>query len=188
MKCLNEPIARQANAEDHCTGHFWEARFQSQALRSERALLAAMAYVDLNPIRARMAPTPEDSDFTSIRVRIRGDDGSREQRGPVTRMLERGELHHFEIPVRPLLPFSDTTNPMDESRSSADALPMRASDYLNLVDETGRLLVTGKRGRIDASVAPILGRLGFSSTEWVRASSGFRRLYRNGDLHLKPTG
>lgn len=24
MKCLNEPIARQANKEDNCTGHFWD--------------------------------------------------------------------------------------------------------------------------------------------------------------------
>jgi REP element-mobilizing transposase RayT len=42
MKCLNEPIARQANAEDGCSGHFWEARFHSQALVTERALLCLM--------------------------------------------------------------------------------------------------------------------------------------------------
>jgi len=24
MKCLNEPIARLANKEDKCTGHFWD--------------------------------------------------------------------------------------------------------------------------------------------------------------------
>ncbi len=66
MKCLNEPIARRANAEDGCTGHFWEARFHSDPLRSDRALMAAMAYVDLNPIRARLAETPESSDYTSI--------------------------------------------------------------------------------------------------------------------------
>jgi hypothetical protein len=39
MKCLNEPIAREANKEDNCTGHFWESRFKSQALRSEESLL-----------------------------------------------------------------------------------------------------------------------------------------------------
>jgi REP element-mobilizing transposase RayT len=70
MKCLNEPIARRANAEDGCTGHFWEARFHSQALCSEAALIAAMAYVDLNPVRAGVAPTPEKSNYTSIRARL----------------------------------------------------------------------------------------------------------------------
>ena len=72
MRTLNEYIARRANAEDGVKGRFWEGRFKSQALLDEQALLAAMAYVDLNPVRAGIAETPEDSDYTSIQERVGG--------------------------------------------------------------------------------------------------------------------
>ena len=42
MKCLNEPIARRANKEDNCTGHFWESRYKSQALLTEEALVSCI--------------------------------------------------------------------------------------------------------------------------------------------------
>ena len=188
MKCLNEPIARQANAEDHCTGHFWEARFHSQPLRSDQALLAAMAYVDLNPVRARLAETPESSEYTGIRARVQGHYRERTKRGPVARMLERGELFHFHTPIRPLLGFLGSSEPTGGSRLPADSLPIREAHYLQLLDATGRLIADGKRGRIDPALAPILKRIGLSAVQWTQASTAFRRACRNGELRLKRTG
>ena len=75
MKALSEPIARMANRQDEVTGHFWEGRFKAQRLLDEAAILACCMYVDLNPVRAKMAETPETSKFTSAFDRIEAAKG-----------------------------------------------------------------------------------------------------------------
>jgi len=130
MKFLNEWIAKQANKEDGCTGHFWESRFKSQALLDEKALAAAMAYVDLNPIRANIANSPETSDFTSIQDRINS-------------VSEHGSQPNH------LLPF--TGNP---TQTETVGLPYKLIDYLSLVDWSGRSIVEGKRGAIPSDLPP----------------------------------
>ena len=70
-KLLKEPIARRANREDGCTGHFWEGRFKSIRLLDMAAVLGCMVYVDLNPLRAKMVKALKDSEFTSILQRLK---------------------------------------------------------------------------------------------------------------------
>ena len=74
MKHLKQPIARRANLEDGCEGHFFEQRFYSGALLDDDALLTAMAYVDLNPVRAGEVQELIDCQHTSIGERLREND------------------------------------------------------------------------------------------------------------------
>jgi len=158
MRCLNEHIARRANAEDGCTGRFWEGRFKSQALLDEAALLTCMSYVDLNPVRARMAATPEDSDYTSVQERIK------RERTPFVLAPKA------PAPVQ-LMPFqaNEATEP--------GCLPFAFTDYLELIDWTGRAVLENKRGAIAETAPPILQRLGISPDRYLarmhRCGNGF---------------
>lgn len=68
-RCLCEYIARRANLEDDCTGRFWEGRFKSQRVFDTAGIIACGAYIDLNPVRAGLAKSLEQSDYTSIQSR-----------------------------------------------------------------------------------------------------------------------
>ena len=70
MKYLKQPLALRANREDESSGHFFEKRFYSGALLSESAVLSAMAYVDMNPIRANLAKSLDGDDCVSIAKRM----------------------------------------------------------------------------------------------------------------------
>lgn len=142
MKELNYDIACQANREDNCTGHFWESRFKSQALLDEKALAAAMAYVDLNPIRAGIANTPERSEFTSLKARIDALNSN---------VVTAPRLHPF---------IGNSTN---EPR---EGIPFRLMDYLELVDWTARQYRDGKASMSD-KMPNILSRLSFNSRDWL---------------------
>ncbi|MZI93740.1 transposase [Vibrio sp. CAIM 722] len=145
MRELNMAIALQANKEDQCTGHFWEGRYKSQALLDEQALLAAMTYVDLNPIRANIAQTPETSDHTSIKKRI--NSFSLNAKTPIG-----------------LAPFRRHTN----SSQHGYYLPFNFTDYLEWIDWYGRHNhhLTA-RGEIDIKQPPILARLSIAIPDFI---------------------
>jgi len=169
MKCLNEPIAREANAEDECTGHFWESRYKSQALKDERALLSCMAYVDLNPVRAQMSETPETSDYTSIKERAQPSEDLAES--IVSSFLESSSPGNLSR--KPLMQFKTPTQP-----GSDVELPFEWHDYLNLVDLTGRAVDPRKRGTISKQLPSILSRLEISEADWVIESCNFEENFR----------
>ena len=160
MRCLNEYIARKANKEDNCQGRFWEGRFKSQALLDEKALLACMAYVELNPVRAKMADSVQDSEYTSAYERIH--DKASKQDKP-------GEL---QFQVKPLLGFIG-----NEHKNQPCGIAFSLLDYFELIEATGQVIRDDKRGYIDESKFPILQQLGFSGDDWLDLAQHFGKKY-----------
>ena len=190
MGRLNEFIARAANKEDDVKGRFWESRFKCQALLDEAAIAACMVYVDLNPIRRGLAPSPEESDFTSIQQRILAwqkemmasapqaqDSGPVSFPGqiPVSENMDASvpqasainhSLEYKELPDCWLCPIAS-----DPARRGI--LSITAAEYFDLVDNSGRTIRSNKPGSIDASLAPILVRIGANPTAWPETISRF---------------
>ena len=159
MRCLNEYIAREANAEDGCTGRFWEGRFKSQALLDEAALLTVMAYVDLNPVRAGLAENVSESEFTSARQRL----------GEIIAPAPAGG--GGATPV--LLPFVGAMR-----ADAAPGLPFNVQDYLDLLDTTGRTVHPGKRGAIAETSPRLLEGLGLAPGEWLGSIAQLHARFR----------
>jgi REP element-mobilizing transposase RayT len=148
MRALNESIARAANAEDGCKGRFWEGRFRCQALLDDSAVLSAMTYVDLNPLRARMVDTPEAAHNVSFRHRFDA--------------IKRTQARDL-----PLLPIA----------GSGPSCGVSEVEYLKLVDETGRMIRGDKPGAIDRSLPSIVRRLGLSESAWLGQVQGTQSRY-----------
>ena len=172
MKALKEPIARLANKEDDCKGTFWEARYKSIAILDEQALLATCAYIDLNPVAAGIATTPEAAPHTSIKQRVdhvrnSGDLKTLQAAAaatsiPAARIEADLEQSHW------LCPLQDRKTAGEGSVGAAreGMLPgFSLSSYLELVDRTARLCRTGK-ARITQELAGIMTRLSTTPDSW----------------------
>lgn len=157
MKALNEYIAKKANKEDDCTGHFWEGRFKSQAILDETALLACMLYIDLNPVRAGLASTPESSEFTSLKYRLKNNQAK------CTNNIDK---------------IFNTTGNGD------NLISVTFEQYLMLIDETARCVIKGKSA-MNADLLPIMERLQVESTQFLNASNSFESSFSQiaGNVH-----
>ena len=198
MGRLNEFIARAANKEDGVKGRFWESRFKCQALLDEAAIAACMAYVDLNPIRAGVAETPEESHFTSIQERIRAwgkamaktdslpgertaqatPSGSIDTCAPLPEQagqVPEANPDRFSVLTRPREAW---LCPIQSEPGRRGILEMTTAEYIDLVDRSGRMMRPGKWGAIDPELKPILLRIGANPDAWLDTVSRFGPKFR----------
>ena len=180
---LTQCIARRANQEDECPGHFWEQRFRSLPVTEVIGLVVVAIYIDLNQIAAGEAETPETSRYTSAYHRIRGLQARRQ-------VNAAAEQHDGFLPPidcrgdgRGYSPAGGLSSP----RVSDDGLfEITLEKYLELLDWT--------RGRRDSDrvaepgdkLAPILQRIGVTSTGLIHAVSQYAERWGTNACRLAP--
>lgn len=166
MKCLKEPLARLANKSDGCKGTFFEGRFKSIAILDEESLLTVCTYIDLNPVAAGIAETPEESHHTSFKERVshvasqgRLDDLRVSKQGSVAGIKAASGLEEDLW----LIPIEDrrTIDSKREGMLSGFTL----GNYFMLVEFTGRIVRNGKVS-ISSELADIFDRVGTTAQHW----------------------
>lgn len=156
MGRLNEPLAKQSNREDFCSGRFWEGRYTSQALLDETAVFSCMAYVDLNPIRADIAERLEESSHTAIKQRI----DSLKSVNP--------------IDVQKVL---DTQISCINDKVKSKLLSMKLKDYIELVEYTGKSIKYPNKQAMPPDIQSTLSCLNLQQNHWLKQVENFGKNY-----------
>ena len=201
MRLLCQNIGRRANTEDEQLGKFFQGRYRAVRLLDDAAILACAAYVDLNPIRAALAQTLEQSDHTSVQRRIEAlqcavsavedsvasaaDQLGAEPSSTTERALPQptAEVRRPDQMLSPV----EIDELRDELGSRPSSTPGRCSDkgflnisaveYVELLDWTARQTAPGKLGTTPADAPPILERLWLQPDTWRGLVSNFGRLF-----------
>ena len=193
MRYFSHYMSVRSNQEDESSGHFWESRFGSEVLQSESSVLACMIYVDLNPVRAQLAATPEESDYTGAKDRI--DDlrislGTSEL-GQTSISLASSDLssHDWErlgcqgnancgwlSPVEideGCDPIGADLESSSRRASRKGAVAISLTRYLQLLDWAGRRVRGDKRGAIADGLPSILNRIGLTEKSLLASMVSF---------------
>jgi putative transposase len=120
------------------SGHFWQGRFGAVAM-DEQHLAAALRYVSLNPVRARLVARAQDWRWSSARAHLRGKDDGLTALAPIRdRFPDFADLLATE-------PEADLFGALRAAESIGR--PLGDSRFIARIErQTGRLLKPAKRG------------------------------------------
>lgn len=178
MRLLCQNIGTRANREDEEVGKFFQGRYKAVRILDEATLLACAAYVDLNPIRAAIAETLEESDYTSVQRRIQAMTSNETMNAST---VDRSNTtDSFMAP----LTIDEQNDPIGPCASTAGTrcskkgfLTICLPDYLELLDATARIVRADKSGSTPPDIAPIFERLNLDVGYWKLLAKDFGRLF-----------
>jgi putative transposase len=128
------------NARMRVTGHLWQGRFSSVAM-DEMHLVAALRYIALNPVRARLVGQAQEWEWSSTRALVAGKDNHVVTVAPA---LERvGDFAAFLGED-----FDEALTYTALRKAETVGRPVGSAAWLaDMEARTGKQLTPGKRGR-----------------------------------------
>ncbi|MCP3932909.1 MAG: transposase [Bacteroidetes bacterium] len=141
MKAIGEAhrrYARMINFRKGWRGYFWQGRFSS-FIMDEMYLLAAVRYIELNPVRAKIVDKPEVYKWSSCKAHFKGDDDKLVKVEPLKPFVNNWESFLYNPPSH---------LEMDALRKhERTGRPLGGDDFIKqLESETGRFLRKRKPG------------------------------------------
>ncbi|MDZ7751717.1 MAG: transposase [Gammaproteobacteria bacterium] len=136
---VHRQYAGHVHARERRTGHFWQGRFGCVAM-DEAHLVAAMAYVVLNPLRARLVEKVQDWPWSSIHAYLRPGKGDG--------VTDVWALTPYLVAAKQIIAAGEEDARFDAlRRSETIGRPIGNDAFLRRVEEqVGRTLKPGKRG------------------------------------------
>jgi putative transposase len=120
------------------TGHFWQGRFGAVVMDEEH-LAAAVRYVALNPVRARLVDRPQHWRWSSVRAHLTGQADGLTRLAPITdrfpRFADLLALDPDEAAFERLRRAESIGRPLGDG-----------SFFAEIEERTKRILRPGKRG------------------------------------------
>jgi len=171
MGALSEHLSRRFNRESGSSGTFWEHRFECRRLEDVGSVLVCGIYVDINPVRSGEVMLPEEARYTSAYHRIQAllgvaGDGPGPDAWLCPLPLSEGDDQLGVVPAASPWRASDK-----------GLLPLTTTQYLEILDWTGRQIRNPNEGSIPESMPPILERLGIRSESWLVTVVEFGRRF-----------
>ena len=112
---------------------------------------------------------PEDPDHTSIKERIRPTFNLKDT---IHQQIDQQCLQCFDTPLKPLAKFEGGATAHRQT-----GILFGFQDYIELVDYTGRIIRSDKRGSIAQHLPPILKRLSINPKQRLENTTKFESIF-----------